>query len=367
VRNVIIDQHAPAPAQLPRREIVTEFHQIPLINIIVPESRRKVDPDAVKELAASIDRLGLQQPITVRKVVRRGVHWENELVAGRHRLEAARLLEHKSILARIITADDSKARLLEISENLHRSNMTTLERAEQIDEWRRLTAEKRGDQLGPPSGGQQPNDLGIKATARDLGVPKQEVQRSSKIASITYEAKEAAREAGLGDNQSALLKVADAEPEKQVEAVATIVKAKAEKAKAEKPKPAPKQAATPAQHAQNRAATMRSLSVFEATEIAATKLNSKRSTKPVEIEVDYTVVAEDEAEPAALSVSASPLNEDTLGSLREGWTSGAPTTPDSLFASILPRLVEMSEADVRAFSLLISQFMIDDRPIAKAA
>ena len=76
---------------------MTEFHQIPLINIIVPESRRKVDPDAVKELAASIMKFGLRRAITVRKVVRQGVYWDTTLVAGLHRLEAVRLLEHRRI------------------------------------------------------------------------------------------------------------------------------------------------------------------------------------------------------------------------------------------------------------------------------
>ena len=87
-------------------------------------------------------------------------------------------------------------------QNLHRAELSALERAEQIDEWRMLTAEKKGAQLAPP-GGSQPNEAGIKATAKELGIPKREVQRSEKIASISDDAKAAAREAGLDDNHSA--------------------------------------------------------------------------------------------------------------------------------------------------------------------
>lgn len=51
----------------------------------------------------------------------------------------------------------------------------------------------------------------------EVGVTREEIQRASKIASIAPEAKEAARDAGLDDNQSALLKAAKAPtPEAQV-------------------------------------------------------------------------------------------------------------------------------------------------------
>ena len=94
---------------------MTQFRQVSLLDIIVLESRRETNPDAVKDLAGSIARLGLQHPITVRKVVAQGVYWRTESVTGRHRLEAVRMLGHKSILAMVIEADDTKGRLLEIS------------------------------------------------------------------------------------------------------------------------------------------------------------------------------------------------------------------------------------------------------------
>ena len=71
---------------------------------------------------------------------------------------------------------------------------------------------------------------GVAKASRDLGIDRSEVNRSVRIASITPEAREAARAVGLDDNQSALLKVASAPSEKQVETVEKIVKAKAPKA-----------------------------------------------------------------------------------------------------------------------------------------
>ncbi len=59
---------------------------------------------------------------------------------------------------------------------------------------------------------------GINAAVRELGIERNEAQRAVKIDRITPEAKEAAREAGIADNQSALLRVAAAPPERQVSA-----------------------------------------------------------------------------------------------------------------------------------------------------
>ncbi|APT31397.1 hypothetical protein MCBMB27_02106 [Methylobacterium phyllosphaerae] len=54
---------------------------------------------------------------------------------------------------------------------------------------------------------------GIAAAARELGVENTEAKRAIKIDGIAPAAKEAARAAGLENNQSTLLKVTQAEPE----------------------------------------------------------------------------------------------------------------------------------------------------------
>lgn len=90
----------------------------------------------------------------------------------------------------------------EISENLHRAELTVLERSDQIARWAELASKVL--QLATP-GGKQPKESGIRKAARELNKELTEVHRAVKVASLTPEAKQAAQERGLNDNQSALL------------------------------------------------------------------------------------------------------------------------------------------------------------------
>ncbi len=204
--------------------ITEEFRTFHPDVIEVMDRVRGLDDAKVAEIAASIEAIGQITPIVV---------FSTELgdriilVAGWHRLAAINKLGRDTIDCRIVEGDEVEYKLWEIAENLHRAELTVLERASHIEEWRKLTAEKVA-QVVPPSGGAQPKESGVRATARELGVSRPEVQRSAKLARITPEAKEAAKKAGLDDNQGALLKVASYADEDQVEAVADIAKAKAE-------------------------------------------------------------------------------------------------------------------------------------------
>jgi hypothetical protein len=75
----------------------------------------------------------------------------------------------------------------EITENLHRSDLTTLERAEQIEEWRVLMEANPNAQVAHSGGKPQ---RGISQAAKELGTTRREVERAEKIAKITPEAKE---------------------------------------------------------------------------------------------------------------------------------------------------------------------------------
>lgn len=186
-----------------------------LDDIDIPDGRRKVDPSAVKRLADSIDKIGLKHPITVR---RKGDRYQ--LVAGLHRMEACRKLGREHVPAIISSMTNADARLWEIAENLHRADLSKLERDEQIAEWVRLTdeisaqpAQKLG--RGRPEGG-------VSAASRDLGIDRDDARRAVQVASLSDEAKDAAREHGLDDNRSALLQAArETDPAKQT---ATIVR-----------------------------------------------------------------------------------------------------------------------------------------------
>ncbi len=92
---------------------------------------------AVLELSRSIAAIGLQSAPTVIERDGRFV-----LVAGRHRIEALKLLGISSVLVRLVDFDDVEAKLWTISENLHRTELSALDRSVAIAEWIRLREER---------------------------------------------------------------------------------------------------------------------------------------------------------------------------------------------------------------------------------
>lgn len=168
-------------------------------DINVPEGRRPVSDDAVAVLAESMAKIGLQSPISVRPDYHTG---EIHLVAGAHRLAAAKKLGWKQINCIEFNGDEIDAELWEIAENLHRADLTALQRSEQVSRWLELSAIKVS-QLGTP-GGQQPTEQGIRKLARELGKPKSAIHRQKKIGRMSAAAKDAARANGLDNNQSVL-------------------------------------------------------------------------------------------------------------------------------------------------------------------
>ena len=183
------------------KPFATRFESVYVENVTVPASRaRAVDSEAVKRLADSMTRIGLQTPISVRMAGD-----DLMLVAGLHRLEAARALGWEKIEAVHVHGDDVDARLWEIAENLHRADLSALERAEHVAEWVKLVSAKLAEtpRAGRPGA--------VAAASRELGVSESDARRAAKVAKLTEEAKQEARAVGIDDNRSALLRAA-AEP-----------------------------------------------------------------------------------------------------------------------------------------------------------
>ncbi len=209
-----------------------DVHRILIDDIVVREGRRAIDLEAVAAIADSMAEIGQGMPITVR--ARKGRDYSAEkvpvLVAGQHRLEAAKMLGWKRISAVYLDGNKRDARLWEIAENLHRSELPALERAELVCEWADLIdARHEAGQLAQP-GGRQPKDKGISKTARRLNLSREKIRRSQVIAGISAKAKAKAKELGLDDHQAALLKIAK-EPtvEKQIAKVMELAPKKQEK------------------------------------------------------------------------------------------------------------------------------------------
>jgi ParB-like chromosome segregation protein Spo0J len=166
-----------------------------------------------------MNQIGLRTPISVR-VITEGFR----LVAGRHRLEAARKLGWKRIDAIVMRDDKLDRQIWHNAENLDRADLTVLERSEAVTQRAKVEAKKAAQDAHP--GGRQPNDKGISKAAKALGTSRENVSRSKKIAAISPEAKEAAVKARLADNEAALLKVANEAPDAQVRKVRELAKPK---------------------------------------------------------------------------------------------------------------------------------------------
>jgi ParB family chromosome partitioning protein len=156
------------------------------------------------------------------------------LVEGLHRRAALRGLGIKTASCRVLDVDEVGAELIEIAENLHRNDLNKLQRDEQLARWIELTEQRIQSDAAQSAphrkAGQQPG--GINEASRELGVERTDAQRAIKVASLSEEAKDAARKTGLDNNRTALLEAAKAPKEEQ----ATIIRDIAEKKSADRNK-----------------------------------------------------------------------------------------------------------------------------------
>lgn len=86
------------------------------------QPRRIFNQEQIEELAASIESVGLLQPIAVRRVGEK-----YELIAGERRLKAHQFLNRSSIEVIVIDATDEEVALLTLAENLKREDLTDYE------------------------------------------------------------------------------------------------------------------------------------------------------------------------------------------------------------------------------------------------
>lgn len=112
---------------------------LPVERITIGDRKRSPNTAHVAALAESIKSQGLLAPVVVREAdTASGPH---VLVSGYHRLLAVKSLGHGYIASHVIGADDVKAELAEIDENLIRSELTELERSEHLARRKQLYEE----------------------------------------------------------------------------------------------------------------------------------------------------------------------------------------------------------------------------------
>ena len=124
---------------------------ITLINVdlLIPNAyqpRKKINDQTINELALSIKKYGIINPILVRKL-----NDKYEIIAGERRVIAAKKIGLTEVPAIIKNIDDAKMAELALIENLQRENITPIEEAkayQNILKMSNLTEEKLSETIG---------------------------------------------------------------------------------------------------------------------------------------------------------------------------------------------------------------------------
>lgn len=199
---------------------------VPISEIKVTAGRREVLPEDAKKLADSITQIGLLNPITITP--------DHTLIAGNHRLEAAKLLGWTEIECTICDMTGLLAELAEIDENFVRKNLSPIEFGDLL-----LRRKEIYEELHPETrrGGDQKSEE-IKTTkcrfdlpksfaedtADKLGISKRTVERHIRVAkSLTPATKDIIRSAEILITKKDTLDLSRLEPSQQEDAATQLV------------------------------------------------------------------------------------------------------------------------------------------------
>lgn len=196
--------------------------KVDISSIRINERKRKLNADKVAELAESILLLGLLEPILVAQN-----RDEYTLLAGLHRLEAAKLLGWKTIEAALYQGDDLECELVEIDENLINNDLTVLEQGEHIQRRNEILEAmgKRREVGRYPSNDEIVSPL--KTTediAKEVGLSKRSAQQRTQIArDIVPAVKELIRDTPIADSITQLLELARMKEDQQLEIAKLVI------------------------------------------------------------------------------------------------------------------------------------------------
>lgn len=115
-----------------------EFIEVPLDRIIINrEVRQRRELPNIPELADSIRRLGLINPVTIDR--------NYVLVAGERRLEAIRSLGWTDVTCQFADADDVVSRAIELEENVKRVDLPWIDHAKAVLEYHEFRQSEKAD------------------------------------------------------------------------------------------------------------------------------------------------------------------------------------------------------------------------------
>ena len=120
----VLHTQVKAPAKVQEEKGSTSVVPLDRVQPNPDQPRTNFKPEEIEELAGSIKKEGLLQPILVRKV---GDSYQ--IIAGERRWQACKTLDMKEIPVRFWKADSDKALELALIENIQRSDLNPIEEA----------------------------------------------------------------------------------------------------------------------------------------------------------------------------------------------------------------------------------------------
>ena len=202
---------------------------VAISEIKINSGRRNTDPDGVKDLAKSISEIGLLNPITITA--------DKTLIAGCHRLEAAKLLGWTEIECTVCDMNGLLAELAEIDENFVRVNLSPIEFGDLLlrrkEIYEKLHPETKSTGEGGPFRGNQHKEVSDKMTlttksftqdtADRLGVGKRTIERDLQAAKkLTPAAKRIIRQSDTIISKTDALKLSRLAPDQQEQAATQL-------------------------------------------------------------------------------------------------------------------------------------------------
>lgn len=198
-----------------------DYKQLSLSQILIGNRQRPIDRDYAAVIGASMKEHGQLQPIVVRATP--AAERPYTLVIGGHRCTGAEIHEIEMLDAIVVKANSADAQMLELAENLHRRDLSALDRAYFVQAYRDLWESKYGEVR---RGGDQRiklilwSDEGAsgftKAVADKLGLSAPSAKRLGFISSKLHpDLRASLQSTPAADNQSQLLALAKLEPQKQ--------------------------------------------------------------------------------------------------------------------------------------------------------
>ncbi|SIR41426.1 chromosome partitioning protein, ParB family [Rhizobium sp. RU35A] len=198
-----------------------DYKQLSLSQILIGSRQRPIDRDYAAVIGASMKEHGQLQPIVVRATP--AAQCPYTLVIGGHRCTGAEIHGIEMLDAIVVKANSADAQMLELAENLHRRDLSVLDRAYFVQAYRDLWESKYGK---INQGGDQSAKLALcstegvtgfsEAVANKLGLSRRAAFRLNKISgSLHPDLRAVLQTSPAADNQSQLLALAKMEPQKQ--------------------------------------------------------------------------------------------------------------------------------------------------------